>query len=166
MIVGNFWCQIQLRLVIRETALLTSPVPKHSHRMQRTTYPAIQQFFNASNPATPFFIASFVGLLFILLPTMLRRRNKFPVNGRVTPTPEPVTDKQLVVITGGSQGLGEAMGVEFAKKGADIVLVSRSAEKLKIALQKVEVRAVIFTLDQCRLPVYPQSRNSDFTLRI
>jgi len=31
------------------------------------------------------------------------------------------------------------MGIEFAKKGADIVLVSRSEEKLKLALAKVEV---------------------------
>jgi len=43
------------------------------------------------------------------------------------------------MVTGGSQGLGESMGVEFAKRGADVVLVSRSEEKLKLALQKVEV---------------------------
>jgi short-subunit dehydrogenase len=43
------------------------------------------------------------------------------------------------MITGGSQGLGEAMGVELAKRGADILLVSRSEEKLKVALSKVEV---------------------------
>jgi NADP-dependent 3-hydroxy acid dehydrogenase YdfG len=48
-----------------------------------------------------------------------------------------------VLITGGSQGLGEAMAIDFAKKGADIVLVSRSEEKLKHALLKVEV---FFTL--------------------
>ena len=47
--------------------------------------------------------------------------------------------RQLILITGGSQGLGEAMGIELAKRGADIVLVSRSEEKLKLALQKVEV---------------------------
>jgi NADP-dependent 3-hydroxy acid dehydrogenase YdfG len=46
---------------------------------------------------------------------------------------------QLLLITGGSQGLGEAMGIEFAKKGADIVLVSRSEEKLKLAAAKLEV---------------------------
>jgi short-subunit dehydrogenase len=45
----------------------------------------------------------------------------------------------LVLVTGGSQGLGEAMAVEFAKRGADVVLVSRSVDKLKLALQKVEV---------------------------
>lgn len=31
------------------------------------------------------------------------------------------------------------MGVEFAKRDADVVLVSRSEEKLKLALQNVEV---------------------------
>jgi len=45
----------------------------------------------------------------------------------------------LILITGGSQGLGEAMAIDFAKKGADIVLVSRSEEKLKLALEKLEV---------------------------
>jgi len=44
-----------------------------------------------------------------------------------------------VLITGGSQGLGEAMGIEFAKKGADVVLVARDIEKLKLAVSKVEV---------------------------
>ena len=44
-----------------------------------------------------------------------------------------------MLITGGSQGLGEAMGIEFAKKGADVVLVARDIEKLKLAVSKVEV---------------------------
>jgi 3-dehydrosphinganine reductase len=44
------------------------------------------------------------------------------------------------MVTGGSQGLGESMAVEFTKRGADVVLVSRSEEKLKLALHKVEVR--------------------------
>lgn len=44
-----------------------------------------------------------------------------------------------MLVTGGSQGLGEAMGMEFAKRGADVVLVSRSEEKLKLALKNVEV---------------------------
>lgn len=44
-----------------------------------------------------------------------------------------------MLVTGGSQGLGEAMGTEFAKRGADVVLVSRSEEKLKLALKNVEV---------------------------
>jgi len=43
------------------------------------------------------------------------------------------------LITGGSQGLGESMAICLAKKGADVVIASRSEVKLKIALQKVEV---------------------------
>lgn len=35
--------------------------------------------------------------------------------------------------------MGEAMAVKLARKQADIVLVSRSEEKLKAALAKVEV---------------------------
>ena len=31
------------------------------------------------------------------------------------------------------------MGIEFAKKGADVVLVARDVEKLKLAVNKVEV---------------------------
>jgi hypothetical protein len=54
--------------------------------MLRTEYPAIQQFFNARHPSIPFFVASFIGLLFILLPAMLRRTNRFPVKGRVRHT--------------------------------------------------------------------------------
>ena len=54
-------------------------------------------------------------------------------------TPESSTDYKLVLITGGSQGLGEAMGIEFAKKGADVILVARNVDKLKLAVQKVEV---------------------------
>ena len=43
------------------------------------------------------------------------------------------------MVTGGSQGLGESMAIEFAKKGADVVIVSRSVDKLKKALEKIEV---------------------------
>ena len=52
---------------------------------------------------------------------------------------------KLVLITGGSQGLGEAIGIELAKKGGDIVIVSRTEEKLKIALAKIEVLPVWLT---------------------
>ena len=52
--------------------------------MFRSTYPAIRELFHAPHPAIPFFVASFLGLLLILLPAMLfRRTNKFPVKGRV-----------------------------------------------------------------------------------
>lgn len=39
-------------------------------------------------------------------------------------------DKKLVVITGASSGIGKSTAIEFAKKGADVVLVARRKEKL------------------------------------
>jgi hypothetical protein len=45
------------------------------------------------------------------------------------------------------------MAIDFAKKGADIVLVSRSEEKLKLALGKVEVSIpnLIFNVGRPRI---------------
>jgi hypothetical protein len=63
--------------------LASSPPP----RMFRSNYPAIQELFHSPHPSIPFFVASFIGLLFILLPAMFRRTNKFPVKGRVIPLP-------------------------------------------------------------------------------
>lgn len=38
---------------------------------------------------------------------------------------------KVVVITGGSSGIGEASAMQFAKKGSKIVLVARNSEKLQ-----------------------------------
>ena len=108
--------------------------------LRDNNYPAIQELFSASHPSIPFFVASVIGLVLILLPVMLRRENKFPVQGRVLSiSTSQILILKLVLITGGSQGLGESMAICLAKKGADIVIVSRSEEKLKAALRKVEV---------------------------
>ncbi len=44
---------------------------------------------------------------------------------------------KIVVITGASSGIGEASAIQFAKKGAKIVLVARSLEKLKLTEKKL-----------------------------
>ena len=44
---------------------------------------------------------------------------------------------KVVIITGASSGIGEACALEFSKKGANLVLVARSEEKLKSVCDKI-----------------------------
>ncbi len=44
---------------------------------------------------------------------------------------------KVVIITGASSGIGEACALEFSKKGANLVLVARSEEKLKAVCDKI-----------------------------
>lgn len=52
----------------------------------------------------------------------------------------PVAGK-TILITGGSEGLGLSAATQLSAKGANIVLVSRSADKLEKALQQVKAVA-------------------------
>jgi len=53
-----------------------------------------------------------------------------------------VADRQRVVVTGGSSGIGLATAKAFAARGADVGLIARDAEKLAAAAAEVEaVRA-------------------------
>jgi short-subunit dehydrogenase len=42
-----------------------------------------------------------------------------------------------IVITGASQGLGRALALEFAKKGAHVFLIARSAEPLNRLIEEI-----------------------------
>ena len=44
---------------------------------------------------------------------------------------------KVVVITGASSGIGEASAIQFAKKGANIILVARREEKLLVVKKKI-----------------------------
>ena len=43
----------------------------------------------------------------------------------------------LAVVTGATDGIGKAYAIELAKRGMNIVLISRSAEKLQAAAQEI-----------------------------
>ncbi len=57
---------------------------------------------------------------------------------------------KVVVITGASSGIGEASAIQFAKKGANIVLVARRKEKLLVVEKKISkfnVKTLVCTCD-------------------
>ena len=56
---------------------------------------------------------------------------------------------KVVVITGASSGIGEAAAEQFAKKGANIVLVARRKEKLEQVERKLSKYAVKILVQVC-----------------
>lgn len=76
------------------------------------------------------YILTLFGLILplILLPAAMvfSPATKFPVEGRT------------VILTGGSQGLGLALGKKLAARGANVVIVARDEEKLASALAEIE----------------------------
>lgn len=58
--------------------------------------------------------------------------------------------KQVVVVTGGSAGIGRATVREFARSGADVAILARSQERLENAAREVEAeggRALAISVD-------------------
>jgi len=63
-------------------------------------------------------------------------------------------DGKVAVITGASEGIGEALALGLAEVGAEIILCSRREAKLKevqAQMNKTGLRAEIFVLDVCKL---------------
>jgi retinol dehydrogenase-14 len=45
--------------------------------------------------------------------------------------------KKTIVITGGTNGIGEAASLELAKKGAEVIIVGRNPEKTKTVVGQI-----------------------------
>lgn len=66
---------------------------------------------------------------------------------------------QVAVVTGASRGIGEAIALNMAKYGADVVLLARNAEKLEQTAQKIRSLgriALPITCDIKDIHVIPQ----------
>jgi NAD(P)-dependent dehydrogenase (short-subunit alcohol dehydrogenase family) len=63
-------------------------------------------------------------------------------------------DGRLAVITGASDGIGRAFALAYSRSGAEVVLVSRTREKLlevKRSIEAVEGRAHVITADVAKM---------------
>ena len=45
---------------------------------------------------------------------------------------------KVVIVTGGSSGMGKAMAKNFAQEGAKVVITGRSMERLQAAQEELE----------------------------
>jgi short-subunit dehydrogenase len=62
-------------------------------------------------------------------------------------------ERHVVFITGASSGIGAALAVEFARRGADVALAARRLERLRSVANEVEKlgrRAIVVTCDVTR----------------
>ncbi len=73
---------------------------------------------------------------------------------------------RVAIVTGASEGIGEAIARGLAEAGAEVVLCSRREEKLKdvkAEIEKAGGKAGLFVLDVCKLGDIERLR--DFTLK-
>lgn len=66
---------------------------------------------------------------------------------------------KVVIITGASSGIGEACAIEFAKKGANVVIAARNTEKLNKVAEKITKIGVGVLAVKCDVAVKADCQN-------
>ncbi|KAL4742923.1 3-ketodihydrosphingosine reductase tsc10 [Aspergillus similis] len=92
-------------------------------------HPSLLSIIYDASPTALGISAVFGALFFYTLVKMfgfLGRENQFVVEGRT------------VVITGGSEGMGKAVACQLAQKGANVVIVARTPQKLEEAIEAIK----------------------------
>lgn len=54
---------------------------------------------------------------------------------------------QVIIVTGGSSGMGKYMAKKFADEGADVIITGRDLEKLEVAKKEIGDNAHVFQMD-------------------
>ncbi len=56
-------------------------------------------------------------------------------------------DEKVIIVTGGSNGMGKYMAKKFADEGAQVVITGRDIDRLKAAQEEIGDRAHPFQMD-------------------
>jgi 3-dehydrosphinganine reductase len=94
----------------------------------------ILSFTTSENVVTAYIILPIILIVLSLLLTMLYRCMKLRCCTKSV-------DGRLVLITGGSSGIGKALACKYAAMGASVVIVARTESKLEQALEEIEEAA-------------------------
>ncbi len=66
---------------------------------------------------------------------------------------------KVVIITGASSGIGEACAIEFANKGANVVIAARNMEKLNVVADKIKKIGVEVLAVKCDVSIQADCEN-------
>ncbi|MBB4824108.1 NAD(P)-dependent dehydrogenase (short-subunit alcohol dehydrogenase family) [Sporosarcina luteola] len=54
---------------------------------------------------------------------------------------------KVMIVTGGSSGMGKAMATKFVQEGADVIITGRDLDRLHMANEEMQGRASVFQMD-------------------
>uniref|UniRef100_A0A183C0T3 Hydroxysteroid dehydrogenase-like protein 2 n=1 Tax=Globodera pallida TaxID=36090 RepID=A0A183C0T3_GLOPA len=151
---------------------LLTETPKSSHQTTRDHFHWLREMFDDDNPFTLVTFVGRIGLGLLYVKVLQSLFNIFYpyLVGRPRNLRELAGENAgWAVVTGATDGIGKAYARELAQRGFDLVLISRSADKLETVatelkqysressgLREVQVRTVQFDFTNAKLADYEQ----------